>query len=127
MTPEFMGTGLPGTATSISVVVDGLETVEDGSMTLEKKASILTGIANVQSLSLATYPNPTSNTILFTIAGNSSKGTLKMLNQTGTIQLQKELDLNGPITIDIENFPAGVYLLQVTTANEIYTSKVIKN
>lgn len=127
--PEFAGTGLPGSATSIPLVTDGLAaTVENGSMTLEERSSTSTGILNTTKSTIAiAYPNPAKNYVSIDVSVSTGTGEIKLFNETGAIKLQQQVRLNDPtITVNIESLATGIYLLQVVTENEIYTSKIVK-
>jgi hypothetical protein len=126
--PELGGTAISGNQGYVQIVTDGnSSTVEDGSMNIEERTSSTTGIIYAKTLNLNTYPNPATSTISFDLVSSNTAGTIKLLNQAGVVQLQQEVDLSvSTITLNIEKIPAGIYILQVTSADEVYTSKVIK-
>ncbi|HSY60771.1 MAG TPA: T9SS type A sorting domain-containing protein, partial [Cytophaga sp.] len=126
--PELGGTAISGSQGYVQIVTDGnSSTVEDGSINIQERTSSTTGVIYAKTLSLNTYPNPATTTISFNLANSTSTGTVKLLNQAGVVQLQQEVDLSTTtVTLNIEKIPAGIYILQVTSADEVYTSKVIK-
>ena len=126
--PELGGTAISGTQGYVQVVTDGnASTVEDGSMNIEERTSSTTGVIYANTLHLNTYPNPASTLVSFDLVSSHSTGTVKLLNQAGVVQLQQQVDLStSMVTLNIEKLPAGIYILQVTSADEVYTSKVIK-
>ena len=128
LTPEFGGTSLSGNSPSIPIVADGNPaTVEDGTMTLEQRTGVVAGIMNAKSLNLIAYPNPTKGSVSINLISSAGTGIIKLLNETGTVQLLQQVDLTtSTFTLNIETLPAGMYILQLTAADEVYTSKVIK-
>ncbi len=126
--PNYPGANLSGSATSVPVTTDGnASTVEDASMTLEERTTSTTGILGTKTTSLITYPNPAKNSISVNLISGVGTGVIKLLNETGSVQLQQQVDLTTPtVTLNIETLPAGMYILQLIAADEIYTSKVIK-
>ncbi|WP_018341939.1 beta strand repeat-containing protein [Cytophaga aurantiaca] len=126
--PELGGTAISGTQGYVQVVTDGSSsTVEDASINIEERTSSSTGVLYAKTLNLNTYPNPATTRISFDLVSSNVTGTVKLLNQAGVVQLQQQVDLStSTVTLDIEKIAAGIYILQVTSADEVYTSKVIK-
>lgn len=130
ISPEFLGTALAaGAQTSLPIVSDGMpSTTENGSMSLEERSTSTTGIINTtKSIIVDAYPNPAKNTVSINLTTSSNAGEINIFNETGLIKLQQSVSLNNPtVTLNIESLPAGIYLLQLVTEQEIYTSKIIK-
>jgi hypothetical protein len=126
--PDFVGTGLAGNTTSITVISDGNpKTKENGSMTLEERSTATTGILNSTTTSVYSYPNPTKDLISVNVTPSTGTGEIKLFNEIGSIAFQKVVSLNeSTLTMNIEALPAGIYLLQLVTDAKVYTSKVIK-
>lgn len=86
--------------------------------------------ANGGSFDLSITPNPTSGS--FTVAINSIKNFLKIKeisirDYTGLVVKRIKPKLNNHVqTVDIQNLPAGVYVIQVFDGNEWLTGKIIK-
>lgn len=85
----------------------------------------LTGTNNYQSNNLIIFPNPTSGKINFKFAYNSIQ-QIKIIDLTGKTIIEKtEIQQNE--TIDLSQFKAGIYIINIQTDKEIITRKIIKN
>ena len=93
--------------------------------------SILTTPA--ASPELKVYPNPVKDnfTVDYTTANTTEeKVAIKMIDQTGRIVISKEFDLlEGQIKEKIElneySIASGIYILQLTSGNDVYNSRII--
>lgn len=74
------------------------------------------------------YPNPVVNTFNLNVESfDEINAKVKLMDLNG--KLLKEIDLNGKSVlteINIENLPAGIYLLNVETGNDSAVRKIIK-
>jgi len=129
ITTDFAGTELNNAAISIPVTVDGLSsTIENVPLPLKERTSTTTGIINnTKSTKVTAYPNPASNSISIDLLNVTGTGEIKLLNEIGVVKMQQQIELSAPtVTLQIESLPAGIYLLQLVTDNEVFTSKVVK-
>lgn len=106
---------------------------ECGSSTITFTVEITqVGINNIAGLDgLNVYPNPTSG-MLFVNYDNNSTKTLRvtLLNVAGQEILSENINnFNGNYkqNFDISNLAAGVYMLQIVTDGQSYTTKVIRD
>lgn len=75
------------------------------------------------------YPNPTLNNVVINLKGdNSQKMKVELYNQYGLLLQVSAFNMNGQnnFNLDLEKLDHGVYMLKVTTENDIYNSTVIK-
>jgi photosystem II stability/assembly factor-like uncharacterized protein len=72
--------------------------------------------------SLKLYPNPASLSLFIEMA---DKGTLVVLNLSGTLLFNEEITKPGT-TIDVSNLPSGLYIVKVIGNNEVKFGKFIK-
>ncbi|PWL32477.1 MAG: hypothetical protein DCO96_02740 [Fluviicola sp. XM-24bin1] len=83
-------------------------------------------IADLQSFGM--YPNPTNDfvTIAFNSEGNS---TVTITDMNGSILARESMSSSGfhTKTIAVQDFPAGVYLVRISTQNGTATEKLIIN
>lgn len=115
--------------TSGEVVVGGM-TAEDGSFQLGNgyypslDLETLSIESPITNLLVKVYPNPTKEVIFITHpSSNSFKVFISDL--TGKVLLQKEVGKQEPI--NIERYPTGAYLINVTTEDKKTNSyKIIK-
>lgn len=92
---------------------------------LELTATSAPGIEIGKSVEVTVYPNPTSQ--MLNIRRNTSDAaSLSIVSASGAMMLSATLSSESE-TVDLQNFPAGIYILNVTADdNLLYTTKVIK-
>ena len=76
-------------------------------------------VLNMGLISFSVYPNPAQTNI--TIQTNEEVESVKLFNTMGSL-----IQTNFTNTLSIESLPAGVYLLQIKTANGTGTVRLIK-
>lgn len=80
------------------------------------------GLANTQASNTSIYPNPATDK--FTIV-TSGKSEMSLYNALG--QVVKTETINGTATIDVSNFPVGVYHVSLTSeAGTVYQKVIVK-
>jgi|GEM_PF-1831870 len=100
----------------------------DGSESLTPIVAVQRG--QTASSTAAVWPNPTSGLLQW--SGNVSRNgvyTVSVMNLTGVEVLRQTLDLEAGVQsfgLDISAFPQGSYLLRVQGADEVRTSRVVK-
>jgi len=68
------------------------------------------------------YPNPANNSV--TVSAESAKiFSVQILDLTGRL-LIRQSSQQGQLTIPVENLPNGLYLLKISSGNEILTKKL---
>ena len=73
-------------------------------------------------MNVAIYPNPTNDIIVVTAPIGSP---ITVLNINGQV-IKKQLAEGSETTLNVSDLSAGIYLVQVQTAEGIATQKVIK-
>lgn len=76
-----------------------------------------------QAFTFEIYPNPTNSMLHIEFEGSLLDVTLR--NMEGKL-LSKTSVHTSPITLDMTNYPSGMYLLQLTGENHMQTQRVIK-
>lgn len=77
---------------------------------------------------LQIFPNPTFGKFSISMEKlKNEKVILKIHNIFGQLLLQEEYKNQKDITIDLINWPAGVYLIEIDSSGEIYTGNIIRN
>jgi hypothetical protein len=80
-----------------------------------------------KELSLELYPNPVEENLTITIPNNELSSTIRITTITGETFLERKIDIGNTNTLlSLKGFPAGVYIVQVKQAHEIYSSKIVK-
>lgn len=69
------------------------------------------------------YPNPTCGKFTVELAESTKNVLLKIFNSAGRLLLQQEINKNE--IIDLNGFPKGLYLLQVSSNGYFQTEKVV--
>jgi hypothetical protein len=115
---------------TVGEIIVGAMTNENGSFQLGNgyypslDLSVLSIGSPTTNLLVKVYPNPTKEVIFIT---HPSSNSFKVLisDITGKVLLQKDVGKQEPI--NIESYPTGTYLINVTTEdNKINTYKIIK-
>ena len=81
------------------------------------------GIEEADHKLLEVYPNPIENIV--TIIATENINTLKVHDMKGMLLETNQVDSNS-FVFNMNNYPNGVYLLTIATANKIVVRKVIK-
>jgi hypothetical protein len=79
-------------------------------------------------LSIKTYPNPASNEIKIAYSNfkNNKTTIIELLNMQRNILYRTELNIDiNSSSIDVSMFSNGLYLLKISTNNELITSQII--
>lgn len=69
------------------------------------------------------YPNPATHTLMITLNGPQT-AKLSIYNQIGILTLQQDLNTK-ETALDVQSFPAGVYLITISGAGKSATQKVV--
>ena len=96
---------------------------------------IFDGIVSVNeeytSSTVGVYPNPTSG--VFTLNINDEAATefvVNIYNVTGALVSSTTFALNGGVlneNIDLSSYVNGIYMIRISTGNDVITQKIIKN
>ncbi|UII23769.1 T9SS type A sorting domain-containing protein [Fulvivirga ligni] len=76
-------------------------------------------------LDVNVYPNPSSDFINIQINDYEAEGQFEILNYSGEVVLNGTFS-NRRETVDVRSLKTGVYILRVSTRDQVITSKVIK-
>jgi hypothetical protein len=95
---------------------------------------IVTGVtsnkARVWHQDIIVYPNPTERYLFIKNPGITGPLLVSTLNPEGKVIGKRNIEVTvqpgGEVRIDISDFPMGIYLLTIKSANSIRTAKVIK-
>lgn len=110
------------------VAVDGdSKTIEDGNV-IVIRTSVKTGVASPKkSIQLNAYPNPVTDIVHIKL---SNVGTYKVnvLDEVGTMYIEKQLLVTsgGVVDISLAELTKGLYIIQITSDEELYTTKIVK-
>jgi hypothetical protein len=81
------------------------------------------GAGDLQTEELRVFPNPASSQIRVSIAAENQSGTLRLRNQLGQTVLHAQAHTG---TLDVGNFPAGMYVVELESGGVLYRARVLK-
>jgi hypothetical protein len=84
---------------------------------------LILDIENTQSSELSLYPNPASDRV--NVTSNVAMNSVSVLNYVGQVVYTAELSGENAIELNTSSYEAGVYVVQITTANGIVTKRVV--
>ena len=97
---------------------------KDGHITYSKTVSL---VFNDTGKLLTIYPNPVRDQLTIDLAQPSENVILNILSLDGKIIRNESLgSVQRSQTINVQGFPAGVYVLKITAGNNTYHLKFIK-
>jgi hypothetical protein len=75
---------------------------------------------------LSIYPRITRENILVKIPGNGEDGTeIKLISILGSILFEKSF-FEEELTVSLDRYPSGIYILLLSSGNTICKEKIIK-
>jgi len=98
---------------------------------LDETGNLYTGINDLPlDAAISMYPNPTSGDLNISF-NNLAAGNYNVVvyNTIGGVVINQNMDVNGAVvrTINMNELPTGIYMVQVSNENGATTKKVIKN
>ncbi|MCX6279287.1 MAG: T9SS type A sorting domain-containing protein, partial [Bacteroidetes bacterium] len=88
--------------------------------------SVFTSISEPRKQEPAIFPNPATRLITVDFPNiPSGTGAIEIMDIRGAIFYQKPVT-GSRTTVNVENYPAGIYLVRVTTAKSSFTGKFWK-
>lgn len=98
---------------------------------LDESGNLLASVNDLpMDAAIAMYPNPTSGELNISF-NNLAAGNYNVVvyNTIGGVVLSQSMDVNGAVvrTINMNELPAGIYMVQVSNEKGATTKKVIKN
>ncbi len=112
-----------------NVTVDVTATDAQGNAATEQAIvtvqSDFIGIGDFTNLDINVYPNPAKNTLNIIFPDRSEQRTALIISASGkTVYTGTPTREN--IAIEISNFAAGMYILQIKTNQAVYNAKIFK-
>ncbi|MPN18495.1 hypothetical protein SDC9_165855 [bioreactor metagenome] len=98
---------------------------------LDETGNLISGVSELSlDAAVSMYPNPTSGDLNISF-NNLASGNYNVVvfNTIGSVVLNQSMDVNGAVvrTINMNELPTGIYMVQVSNENGSVTKKVIKN
>jgi len=131
-TESVLASGAPGNGYGVTVSAcwtgsynTGATSGSQGNFSVVSlRASDVLGTTTFESLQVSVYPNPSSGEIH--MDGNVEIYKIKAYNMLGQLVLEKAIN-SQTSTVDISNWNAGTYIVEMETETGIKKQKVIKN
>jgi hypothetical protein len=91
-----------------------------------KDVTAATSVTNMDNKAegIEVYPNPSNKYV--TVITNEEKGELNLYDFLGKEVLQKSVEHEKQITLNISFLPSGIYFLRMNSSKGIYSLKIIK-
>jgi hypothetical protein len=83
----------------------------------------INSVEDTQLSELSLYPNPASDRV--NVTSNVAMNSVSVLNYVGQVVYTAELSGENAIELNTSGYEAGVYVVQITTANGIVTKRVV--
>ncbi|MEO1517574.1 MAG: M36 family metallopeptidase [Bacteroidota bacterium] len=101
-----------------------------GTIVQSKEGTVSTDNPDLQALRVRAFPNPTNEQLNITIGTDQyERATMSLLTADGREMIQRTVELSAQVQsyqMDVESFPAGMYLLRIQTDNDVIIRKVMK-
>jgi len=127
-----MATGVFTSLKAGNSITGGVVSFDDVALSANRYYTVgvgdaVTGIDDLtkNNFNLNVFPNPSNGVLTFTMDQNvANSATVNVLNAIGEVVFSKELTIveNGN-TIELEDIPAGMYFLKITTENGVDTKR----
>ncbi len=78
-------------------------------------------INEIKGFDFQVYPNPTSRKLTI-VSNTNDEINFTVTNTLGQVVIREIGDL-----VDLSNLETGVYVLEITSQNQVYSTRVIKN
>jgi hypothetical protein len=103
---------------------DGSGGGTEGDFTLEIFDNVISATHETEvENAVSVFPNPTNGLLNFSfIEENNSKGIINIYSISGILIYQQRID-DAIITVDLSNYPSGLYLYSVTKSDKQFTGK----
>ncbi|MGL4597856.1 MAG: T9SS type A sorting domain-containing protein, partial [Bacteroidia bacterium] len=83
-------------------------------------------IASGNDALLQIFPNPTSDQLVVKLRNQQQIDRIRMLNASGQLVFSQAYT-NNETVLDLKNFPAGIYVLEIESEGKILVQKFVKN
>jgi hypothetical protein len=82
---------------------------------------------NFEPTTVSTFPNPTTGLVNIQLKGaETTETSIKVLNALGQVILEKQVQNNSNIEVDLSKEISGLYILHIVNGTTQFTEKIIK-
>ena len=98
-----------------------------GTYGIIKYSGLQSSVSNIDKSKYTIYPNPTTGTLRIELENETLANSYKITDTKGKQVLAGKLSPSSSVSIDVEQLPAGVYIIEITTnSGEIVIDKFVK-
>ncbi|MCB0395140.1 MAG: T9SS type A sorting domain-containing protein, partial [Flavobacteriales bacterium] len=72
------------------------------------------------------FPNPTSHSVMIATGSELNNATLQVFDMTGKMVFEKSYETFNNAELNLSDQPKGIYMVKITSPDQVYTEKVIK-
>ncbi len=84
------------------------------------------GLSNITEFGVTVYPNPVNDHLFISIPDIGNSYSIYVYSVSGTEIFSTNIQSN-IIDINMNNYPAGIYILKLNTSDGVVTKKIVKN
>ena len=135
-TAGYSGDGGQATAAElwapVIIALDGLGNLyitDEGNSRIRKVTNVAAaGIEHFSNSNeqVTVYPNPATNNLQVSLAGNTENIELKIVNMLGEVVIQPATFNTQNCTLDVSQLATGVYIIELTNSSGKFVKKLIK-
>ena len=118
-----IGAVTPGTYTARAVVKNCIS-AHSASIVITKVEDPITGVNDLLNETVKVFPNPTDHSVTVSVPGNGTK-TAEILGMSG-ISVIRVTGTEEDQLLDIHDLPPGLYIVKISSGDDLYVRKVIK-
>jgi hypothetical protein len=91
-------------------------------------SAVMAAESKDQNFKLSVFPNPTKGEVFIHLGGElQSRYKMRIINPMGMIMSEaKDLPASGDRRVDLSNYPAGIYIIEISDGSGISVRRVIK-
>jgi hypothetical protein len=82
------------------------------------------GVAHISFGNISVYPNPATSYIVIE-SPEAAVDLVRLCNINGQLVREIRGNINGHTRIDVQDMNQGLYLIQLITGNQVYSSKLL--
>lgn len=88
--------------------------------------NVITAIEEEGSMQINVYPNPVTDHLLVELPSDMSQAEVVIHSMTGNIIEEYIIQRDGPAVINVQNFPAGIFIMSVSSQGKTKKFKLVR-
>ena len=86
----------------------------------------ITGLEQLSAGYIAVFPNPAHDEVLVKLPVGFDNGQIQLINSIGQVLIDRKINSNS-FTLNLANFPIGMYTSRIQVNEQIFYKKIFKN